>query len=120
MKFWQLSSIARAAGKGSGSQLISRVASTKPVWKRYEWLVRNLSSLVDLQDREALDSIVDTDFVIAVLTEIRQNLYLSSDNWLRTWQLEADDRVVSFLDAFTLYGADAVEEVFEKGSVCVE
>lgn len=118
MKFWQLLSIARE--EKNGHELILRIASTRPNWKRYEWLVGNFSSLVDAQDRDALDSIVDTDFVVAVLGEIRQNLYLSSDNWLRSWQFNPEDQVISVLDAFTRYGTDAVDEAFEKGSICVD
>lgn len=112
MKFWQLDSIARV-----DAGLISRVASTRPIWKRYELLASNFSSLVDAQDRAALDSMVDTDFVVAVLGKLRRNLYLSSDNWLRSWPLNPGDQVLSVLDAYKRYGADAVEDAFEFGSV---
>lgn len=112
MKFWQLTSIA-----SDNPGLISRVALTRTTWKRYELLASNFSNLVKAQDRAMLDSIVDTDFVIAVLGEIQKNLYLSSDNWLRSWQLDPDDQVVSILDAFIRYGPDIVEDVFERGSV---
>ena len=114
MKFWQMDSIARV-----DAELIYRVAITEPNWKRYELLASNFPQLVESQDREALDSIVDKEFVVAVLGRLRRNLYLSSDNWLRSWQLNPGDQVISVLDAYKRYGADAVEDVFESGSKVV-
>ena len=114
MKLWQLVSIARI-----DAGLISRIASTHAAWKKYELFVSNFSNLVDVQDRVALDSIVDTDFVAAVLGKLRRDLYLTSDNRLRSRQLNPDDQAVSVLDAYKRYGADAVEDTFEYGSIDV-
>lgn len=112
MKFWQLVSIA-----GDDMGLISRVASTHPAWKRYELLAIDFSALVKSQDRAALDTLVDTDFVVAVLGGMRRDLYLSSDNWLRSWQLGPADQALSVLDSVNRYGADLVEAVFERGAM---
>lgn len=112
MKFWQLVSIVR-----DDADLIARVASTNPAWKEYKSLVIEFPVLVRAQNRAVLDALVDTDFVIAVLGLMRRNLYLSSDNWLRSWQLETTDQIVSILDSFVRYGADVVEAVCESGAV---
>jgi hypothetical protein len=115
MKFWQLMSIAREEDR----DLVRCVASTCPRWKKYELLAVNFPALVDAQDRIALDSLVDSDFVAAVLGKVRKNLYLSSDNWLRSWPLNVSDQVLSVLEAVTRYGGDVVEEIFEFGSMKV-
>ncbi len=112
MKFWQLVSIA-----SEERDLISRVASIQPAWKKYELLEINFAALVDAQDRAALDSLVDDDFVVAVIGEMQRNLYLSSDSWLRSWRLDETDQTVSVLDSITRYGADVVEAVCERGAV---
>lgn len=112
MKFWQLVSITR-----DDVGLISRVASTRTAWKRYELLAGNFSGLVKAQDRAALDLIVDTDFVVAVLGGIQRKLYLSPDKWLRSWELDSTDQAIPVLDAFTRYGSDVVEAVCERGAV---
>ena len=114
MKIWQLSSITNG-----NLELIIRIASTAHAWKQYESLYSNYSYLVDVQDRVALDSIVSTDFVIVVLGEVRQNLYLSSDGWLRSRPSDSTDQALSMLYAFKKYGADTVEDVCEKGSAHV-
>lgn len=111
MKFWQLASIT-----SDDSGLITRIASTRPIWKQYESLSINFSGLVKAQDRAALDSIVATDFVVAVLGEAQKNLYLSSDNWLRSWQLNSTDQTVPVLEAFKRYGADVIEVACERGA----
>lgn len=112
VKFWQLVSIT-----SDEAELIARVASDSPVWKEYELLARDFSVLVKAQDRAALDTPVDADFVVAVLGGMKKNLYLSSDNWLRSWQLDPTDQVVSVLDSIARYGADMVEAVCERGAV---
>lgn len=111
MKFWQLASIT-----SDDVGVITRVASTRPIWKQYESLSSNFSSLVKAQDRVALDSMVTTDFAVAVLGEIQRNFYLSSDNWLRSWQLDTTDQALPILEAFKRYGADIVEFVCERGA----
>lgn len=63
--------------------------------------------------------LVDTAFAIAVLEGVRRNLYLSSDDWLRSNQSAPDDQAISILDSFKRYGADVVEDVLEKGSMNV-
>lgn len=112
MKFWQLVSIT-----SDEADLITRVASTRPAWKGYELLVSEFPVLVKAQNRAALDALVDTDFVVAVLGGMRKNLYISPDNWLRSWQLDPADQVVSVLDSVNRYGADVVEAVCERGAV---
>lgn len=115
MKFWQLVSIAR-----DDANLIARVASTRPAWESFRLLSIRFSELVIAQDRVALDSVVDTEFAVAVLAEIRQPLYLSSDNWLRSWRLHSDDQELRAVEAFNRYGADVVEATFEKGALKVD
>lgn len=114
MKFWQLVSIT-----SDDVGLITRIASTHPTWKQYEPLSSNFSNFVKAQNRAALDSIVSTDFVAAVLGELQRSLYLSSDHWLRSWQLDSNDQVVPILEAFKTYGADVVEAVCERGATQV-
>jgi hypothetical protein len=111
VKFWQLVSIV-----SNEEDLIFRVASTSSMWKRYEELARNFSTFVKVQDRAMLDTIVDPNFVVAVLCRLRKNLYMSSDNWLRSWKLDTTDKSISILDSFNLYGADIVEAVCERGA----
>ena len=115
MKFWQLVSIT-----SDEADLIARIALVCPVWKKYELLARNFPASVKSQDRAALDTSVDTDFVIEVLGGMKKRLYLSSDNWLRSWQLDPTDQIMSVLDSVTRYGADVVEAVCERGAVEVK
>lgn len=114
MKLWQLVSIVNG-DRG----LVSRVAKSHLSWSRYELFMREFSDLVDAQNREVLDSLVETDFANAVLGSMKKNLYLSSDNWLRSWQAYPTDQTISMLDSFSRYGADVVEDVCESGSVKV-
>ena len=64
MKFWQLVSIT-----SDEADLIARIASVCPIWKEYELLASNFPASVNSQDR-ALDTSVDTDFVIEVLAAL--------------------------------------------------
>lgn len=112
MKFWQLVSIT-----SDEVDLTTRVASANSAWNGYELLANEFPVLVKAQNRAALDTLVDTDFVVAVLGGMRRNLYLSSDNWLRSWQLDPADQVISVLDSVARYGADVVEAVCERGAV---
>jgi len=114
MKFWQLSSIADSEG-----DLILRIAASCPLWKKYECLFSNIVELVETQNREILDSIVDNDFVIAVLEKVERNLYLSADNWLRSWKFHIADKEISILDSYKFFGGEVVENVIEHGSVKV-
>jgi len=111
VKFWQLVSITN-----DDMRLISHVASLRPNWEKYILLVRDFDQLVQSQDRAALDSIVDADFSAAVLTNVKRDLYLSSDDWLRSWRFDHNDQLITILEAVTSYGADIVEDVYEKGS----
>lgn len=112
MKFWQLVSIVEKDG-----HLISQAAMSYAAWHHYDLLLKEFPEAVGAQNRELLDSAVDPDFSVAVLRGVKQNLYQSSDGWLRSYQLNASDEVVSILSAFLEYGADVVEDILEFGSV---
>ena len=114
MKVWQLISITN-----NNIKLIAQVALKNPVWEKYEALFINFSNFVKTQDRATLDSALDTDFIVAVLKEIQQSLYYSSDHWLRSWKLNPDDQNISFLNAFEKYGAEILETACERGAVRV-
>lgn len=114
MKFWQLISIVR-----TDKDLIFRVASTHAGWKKYASQTKNFSKLVATQDRAVLDSIIEKEFVIAVLKSIDKKLYLTSDGWLRSYQEDSADQAISILDSFLQYGGDKVEGVLERGAVTI-
>lgn len=112
MKLWQLFSITR-----NYDSVIYDVALTKKSWDAYASLAQRFSMLVEKQERTTLDSMVDTDFVLSVLSKVEIELFLSFDGWLRTWRMHDADTIVSFADVYSRFGADALEEVIEKGSV---
>lgn len=116
MKLWQLSSIAREERE---TDLITQKASSRAKWKKYVDIMRNYDDFVMKQDRGVLDMIVDNDFVEAVLGAMRVKLYLSSDDWLRPMRKEASDQELSVLESYKRYGANAVEESFEYGTIYV-
>ncbi len=111
MKLWQLVSIMEC-----DMALMSRVAAQRADWKTYELMLGRYEQLVQSQDRAVLDSVVETDFAIAVLKNVRRNLHLSADNQLRSWPFDPYAQVMSVLEAVTRYGGDIVEDVLEKGS----
>jgi hypothetical protein len=72
--------------------------------------------LVNTQSRAELDSLVDYEFALAVLRELPEPLYLSSDHWLRARRHEHTDHPLSMSEAFERYGGEVIEDVLEKGS----
>lgn len=110
MKFWQLLNIA-------GEKLIAEKAGSNALWAHYAIWINDLSEIVNNQDREKLDSILDTTFVHSVLAGLQQSCYLGGDGTLRSWLFTPEDKSMSFLAVFNLYGGDILESVCEKGSV---
>jgi hypothetical protein len=115
LKLWQLFSVARI-DKG----LVGRVAASRPSWKPYELAAENFDGLVQTQNRAVLDAIVEQEFAVAVLGQLRSNLYLSSDGWLRSRRHDVSDQEISVLEAYERYGGNAIEEAYERGSVNIK
>lgn len=115
MKFWELMSIAR-----DEVQLIDEVATSHPEWRSYGVLLENFSSSVKTQNRAALDVVLDNGFVHAVLGKMQRSLFLSTDKWLRSWQVNQNDKVIPISEAFKSYGANVLEAVFERGAVKIK
>lgn len=87
MKFWQLVAITR----NDFPDLITRLSNTNILWENF---ANNFSDYVRKSDRLALDSIVKTEFLVALLDQTKTSLYLSSDNWLRSWKFVSTDSEV--------------------------
>jgi hypothetical protein len=87
MKFWQLVAITR----NDFPDLITRLSNTNILWENF---ANNFSDYVRRSDRLALDSIVKTEFLVALLDQTKTSLYLSSDNWLRSWKFVSTDSEV--------------------------
>lgn len=114
MKLWQLMSVLE--GDAATATSIARVhAEWRPIG---EW-IENFGDLVRRQDRAKLDYVLHDAFVQACLDSVERSLFVSSDNWLRSWRFSPEDEEVSMRSAFDRYGGDLVEDVLEKGSAQV-
>ena len=112
MKLWQLVSV---LGE-KNIQLIRGLASAHAQWQFVaDWLAQ-YEVLVDTQDRAKLDYELPDPFVGLLLAKSALIYYLSTDGWLRSWQEYPDDKLITALDAFELFGEQALEEAYEKGS----
>jgi hypothetical protein len=112
MKFWQLISITR-----DEKNLVLEVAASNQAWARYEALARNFSTLTKSGSRTELDTLVDTDFIVAVSGASQRKLFLSSDQWLRSWRKDSKDQAISLINSLERFGADIVEDALERGAV---
>lgn len=98
--------------------LPAAVASTNNCWRHLEHLFIEMNAL-RTEGNAILYSELPAEFVVAVLSEVDQFCYLSRDGWLRSRRHDADDEPLPFVDCFNKYGGSVLEEVGEKGSVCV-
>ena len=116
MKFWQLSSIVH-----SYRHVINEVATTQDEWKFISDWLSNYDKLVEIQDRSKLDYQLPDHFIREVLKNVNLPYYISHDAiWLRSWKALDDDSLITALDAFDRYGANAMEEAIEFGSFKVK
>ena|SRR5579859_7613659 len=113
MKFWQLLSVCDAAHQ---LELAGAKAGEVERWSEFADWCRREDELVRVQDRAKLDFDLPDDYVETVLGDLGRRFYVSpSERWLRGGRFEAGDREVTALEAYRLYGGEAVEEASEKG-----
>lgn len=113
MKLWELDSILQ------GDRVLpAAVASTNNCWRHLECLFIEMNAL-RTEGNAILYSELPAEFVEAVLNKVELFCYLSRDGWLRSRRYDAADEPMLFVDCFKKYGGSVLEEVGEKGSVCV-
>ena|SRR6266705_1203646 len=112
MRFWMLTSYFR-----SEPHLLDKVFSD-PRWHQYAEWFRDLSSLVNRQDRAVLDSEVPPELCRAALS-LTPRKYILREGWLQEAtepKAEAEARRLSALDVYDRYGGECLEEIQESGS----
>jgi hypothetical protein len=111
MKYWQLRSVVRNV------EPFRSVAESNRDWQEFLIWLKNEASIVQSQDRAKLDYQLPDLFVKTVLAQSDLTCYVSHDGWLRSYKTSPEDEVVTVLDAFNRFGADKLEEAWEKGCV---
>ena len=114
MKLWQLVHI-----MSGDTDLLSKIALTRRDWNIYSELLIDFSRLVTTQRRDLLDMVLNDEFVINVLQLAKNNFYLATNGWLRSWQLNENDKAMNLRDAYVEFGGDVLEEVWESGAAKV-
>lgn len=113
MKLWQLFSMTRGR-----DNVIEEEAKKSQKWGKYILSPGDIDNIIANQDRKILDSTVDEDFSYAVLGNIDRHLYVSS-GVLRSKRVHILDKKIHIKEAVRQFGANAVEDAFEYGSVSI-
>ena len=114
VKFWELISVTR----GERSVVI-RAAGIKPEWAVFGEWAATYEDIIAKQDRSKLDLDLDADFVRAALIAARLRFYLSIKSGypaLYKERTDPEDSMMLALEAFDLYGGQAMEQAVEYGS----
>ena len=110
MKFWQLVSLLR-----SHSDVLKSVLNDTR-WNVYaEWFSK-FEEIVQMQDREKLDAVVPDELALAALEKI-DTLLFCSEQAITSYPQHGSDQPIPIKDAYQKFGANVIEEVFERGSV---
>ena len=109
MKFWELTSICR-----DEPDLLAKVLHGYSDQKYANWL-DDMANIVSQQQREKLDAVVPHELCEAVLKPHKGKLYKNGPH-VRANRLNPTDAEVSYFEVFSLFGAQFLEEVLEKGS----
>ena len=112
MKFWELTTVASGAPYES---MMKGMALSVPEWHHLADWIDNLSVLATKQDRSKLDAEIPDAYVREVLARLPITLFLTDRN-LRSSPLSSTDKPLEILEAFDLFGGQAIEETLEKGS----
>lgn len=111
MKLWQMDSILQG-----NRSLPATVAASNEAWHYLKSLFDEMHELRKKGNRDILDADLPSEFVIAVLNEVDQYCFLSSDGWLRSRRIDLNDKKLSFVECFKKYGGEILEDVGEKGA----
>jgi len=123
MKLWQLDSIL-CANRNRG--LSVKVAALKVKWSYLKPVFESIEIFYENTDKNTLDIILPSDFVIQVLSESdivcykTRIWYENNQCWqsrLKSRSYSHEDEKIAAVDVYIRYGGDVLENVFEKGVV---
>ena len=120
MKFWELVSAFREE-----PEILSEVLG-KEKWRRqYHHLFLNFDSLVQIQDREALDAPVPLELSREIAKLFSGKFYYYPEkNIIRNADVDRipdEQRIIlSALEVHEKFGGSVIEEIFEYGSALVD
>lgn len=108
MRFWQLVSAFR-----SNLSMLEKLLE-RPEWKQYQEWLREFNQHVTLQNRSVLDATLPKDLVVRAMA-LSDHRFCVDGGVLRQSHASTE-KSISATEAYNLYGADAIDEVLEKGS----
>lgn len=116
MKWWQLTWLL-----GENLTYLRQVLD-RPEWLSYEQWLDDHESHVRNQRRDILDAVVSDDVCLKALAACPW-LYRIEDGYLRggyrSKEGERNPQLITAVDAYRRYGADAVVDAVEKGTVFI-
>jgi hypothetical protein len=110
MKFWQLMSILRE-DLASLENLLKEGG-----WTLYATWLKNFNVLVQSRDRQTLDTILPESLVEAALRKCKVQFYIRNGSLYPNQIGRGQESPLTALEAYSRYGAGAVEEALEYGS----
>ena len=93
--------------------VFDKVLSERRAWSVYAENNRNFDALVLNGRRDILDQELPDELCIAVLERLNGQLYLGK-KYLSSLRLSENDKEISLVEAYKLFGGSAIEQAFER------